>query len=159
VCHAGENVLQAWRLTGDEYSKRPGDKPWISEMYGYVFSAAKHNMWHQIDRLSMLYPDYRPSAPPRLLHYGLTHSVKTKSGKWSFDKHWYTNFDPYKCPPWNLVKNSKGGMFYHPPSPQDLLSKVRSVFYPKECFPTLTFPERLHEASTLGLLAVNERLG
>lgn len=122
----GRGLLQAWRLTGDEYAKKPGDKPWISEMYGYVFSAAKHNMWHQIDRLSMVYPDYAPIVPPKLLHYGLTHKVKTKnSGTWAFDKHWYSNFNPYKCPPWKLDKDSKGGMFYHPPSPSDLVRRVR----------------------------------
>jgi len=25
-------------------------------MYGYVFAAAKHNMWHRIDPYAMIYP-------------------------------------------------------------------------------------------------------
>ena len=25
-------VLQAWNLTGDAFTKGPGEKPWISEM-------------------------------------------------------------------------------------------------------------------------------
>ena len=53
---------QAWRLTGDVYSKKPGDKPWISEMYGYSFGAAKAGVWHKYDEESMLYPGYMPSG-------------------------------------------------------------------------------------------------
>jgi hypothetical protein len=52
--------VQAWRLTGDVYSTKPGDKPWISEMYGYSFGAAKRNVWHHYDEESMLYPGYMP---------------------------------------------------------------------------------------------------
>lgn len=54
--------VQAWRLTGDVYSKKPGDKPWISEMYGYSFGAAKAGVWHKYDEESMLYPGYLPSG-------------------------------------------------------------------------------------------------
>ena len=38
---------QAWRLSGDAYAVHPGDKPWISEMYGYSFGAAKADVWHK----------------------------------------------------------------------------------------------------------------
>jgi hypothetical protein len=54
--------LQAWRLTGDVYSKKRGDKPWISEMYGYSFGAAKAGVWHKYDEESMLYPSYMPNG-------------------------------------------------------------------------------------------------
>jgi peptidyl serine alpha-galactosyltransferase len=91
-------------------------------MYGYVFAAAKHNMWHKIDHTSMIYPDYTPSTPPRLLHYGLTHKVATTTGNFAFDKHWHIDFDAMQCPPWGaLDKDSKGGLFQHPPSPRTLL--------------------------------------
>lgn len=53
-------ALQAWHLTGDVYSKKPGDKPWISEMYGYSFGAAKAGVWHKSEVESMLYPGYQP---------------------------------------------------------------------------------------------------
>ena len=36
----------AWKLSGDIFTKKPGDKPWIAEMYGYSFAAARANIWH-----------------------------------------------------------------------------------------------------------------
>ena len=36
----------AWKLSGDVYTKKPGDKPWIAEMYGYSYAAARANIWH-----------------------------------------------------------------------------------------------------------------
>lgn len=51
---------QAYRLTGDAYAVHPGDKAWISEMYGYAFGAANNNVWHKWDGFSMLYPGYEP---------------------------------------------------------------------------------------------------
>jgi hypothetical protein len=112
--------MQAWRLSGDVYAVHPGDKPWISEMYGYIFSAAKHNMWHQILRTAMLYPGYYPRTVPQLLHYGLTHTVNTTKGKFSFDKHWHFDFNPMQCPPWVHLKGRDGGVFERAPSPADL---------------------------------------
>lgn len=40
---------QAWRLSGDQYVEK-GGKPWISEMYGYVYAAAKMDVWHKASR-------------------------------------------------------------------------------------------------------------
>jgi len=51
---------QAWNLTGDVFSTHPGDKPWISEMYGYSFGAAKANVWHKYHTTAMIYPGYQP---------------------------------------------------------------------------------------------------
>jgi hypothetical protein len=51
---------QAYRLSGDVYAIHPGDRPWISEMYGYAFGAANHNVWHKWDTFSMIYPGYEP---------------------------------------------------------------------------------------------------
>ena len=48
----------AWTLTGDSYSTHPGDKPWISEMYGYSYACAKANVWHICHHSAMLYPGY-----------------------------------------------------------------------------------------------------
>jgi hypothetical protein len=39
--------VQAWRLSGDQYVEK-GGKPWISEMYGYVYAAAKMDVWHKV---------------------------------------------------------------------------------------------------------------
>ena len=36
----------AWTLSGDVFTKQPGDKPWIAEMYGYSYAAAKADVWH-----------------------------------------------------------------------------------------------------------------
>lgn len=73
-----------------------GGKPWISEMYGYAFAAAKSNVWHRWDKRTMQYPTYLPvDGIPKLMHYGLLFEV----GNYSFDKHWHYDFDVTKCPP------------------------------------------------------------
>jgi hypothetical protein len=57
------------------------------------------------------------AAPPRLLHYGLHWTIK----EWEFDKHWYYDFDIYKCPPWDLSpKRPMAGLFPIPPHPSKL---------------------------------------
>lgn len=60
ACPCG--CFQAWHLSGDVYATHPGDKPWISEMYGYSFGAAKADVWHKWDATSMLYPSYVPAG-------------------------------------------------------------------------------------------------
>ena len=50
--------MQAWNLTGDSFTHNPGDKPWISEMYGYAFGTASADVWHNVDYEAMLYPGY-----------------------------------------------------------------------------------------------------
>jgi hypothetical protein len=62
---AAPRAPQAWHLSGDFYSKKKGDKPWISEMYGYVFGAAKLGIRHRWDEQSMIYPGYRPTGGGR----------------------------------------------------------------------------------------------
>ena len=123
-------LLQAWELSGDAYSKNPGDKPWISEMYGYSFACATADVWHTCPKGMMLYPGYEVTGmwilisffsqwsmqnlmaaspfslyllfaeEPYVLHYGLLWNVADSD--YQFDKHWYYGFDPFKCPPWNL---------------------------------------------------------
>lgn len=53
---------QAWNLTGDAFTHNPGEKPWISEMYGYSFGCSAADVWHKTDHSSMLYPGYSPSS-------------------------------------------------------------------------------------------------
>ena len=50
----------AWKLSGDVFTKKPGDKPWIAEMYGYSYAAARANIWHHTDnRCQILRPSRR----------------------------------------------------------------------------------------------------
>ncbi|EFJ40854.1 hypothetical protein VOLCADRAFT_121680 [Volvox carteri f. nagariensis] len=116
----GRRADQAYRLSGDVYAVNPGDRPWISEMYGYAFGAANHNVWHKWDTFSMIYPGYEPrEGIPKLMHYGLLFEV----GKnYSFDKHWHYDFDVTKCPPWDLKdpKRRSQGIFPEPPRPSSL---------------------------------------
>jgi hypothetical protein len=79
---------EAWRLAGDFYATKRGDRPWISEMYGYSFAAAKLGLRHCWDEESMIYPGYTPAGVPRVLHYGLLWHLDYEGGRWSFDKHW-----------------------------------------------------------------------
>lgn len=106
----------AWELSGDAYSTHKGDKPWISEMYGYSFGAAKAGVWHVTDNNAMLYPGYDVLEEPMVLHYGLLWNVEGTD--YSFDKHWHYGFDPLACPPWDLNKRKPTrGLFPHPPAP------------------------------------------
>lgn len=121
--------VQAWHLSGDVYSTAAGMKPWISEMYGYSFAAAKHDMWHTIDRVSMLYPGYLPNTPPRLIHYGLNFSIESSEGTYVFDKHWHYHFKPFECQVSAGGTATEGGLFPMLPSTSSLLSPlVRAAF-------------------------------
>jgi peptidyl serine alpha-galactosyltransferase len=97
-------------------------KPWISEMYGYAFAAAKHNMWHQVDHTSMYVPTISTvRAAPKLLHINDEIFVGLADGReFSFDKRRHMNFNFDKCPPWNMSSESIEGLFQHPPSVKDL---------------------------------------
>lgn len=128
ACSKADVFAQAWHLSGDVYSTRAGMKPWISEMYGYSFAAAKHDMWHTIDRVSMMYPGYLPSTPPRLIHYGLNFSIESREGEYSFDKHWHYHFNPFSCQV-STGTASEGGLFPMLPSVSSLTSPlVRDTF-------------------------------
>ncbi|KAL4426165.1 hypothetical protein ABPG77_007447 [Micractinium sp. CCAP 211/92] len=109
----------AWELTGDAYSTHKGDRPWISEMYGYSYGCATADVWHTVHHTAMLYPGYEVAEPPHVLHYGLLWRVPNTD--YSFDKHWHYQFDPLSCPPWNIGTNpreSRKGLFAHPPHPR-----------------------------------------
>ncbi|KAK9905110.1 hypothetical protein WJX75_009783 [Coccomyxa subellipsoidea] len=123
---------EAWNTSGDAYTKHPGEKPWIAEMYGYSFGAAAADVWHKTDYTAMLYPSYMPytlADVPNVLHYGLLFEIKEAG--YSFDKHWYANFDALQCPPWEDVASSgalpKKGLFPFPPHPSTLTSKGEAL--------------------------------
>lgn len=62
--------VQAWELTGEQGLKQ-GDKPWISEMFGYSFAAARLDIWHNSSYEIMLYPGYTPTGACFLITCGL----------------------------------------------------------------------------------------
>lgn len=111
---------EAYHLTGDAYAKKPGQKAWISEMYGYSYGAAKADVWHKWDNTSMIYPGYQPEAIPRLLHYGLDYTIELANGTYEYDKHWHYHFNVSQCPPWELTQKPTGGIFQAPPHPREL---------------------------------------
>lgn len=118
----------AWELTGDQYSTHKGDKPWISEMYGYSYAASKADVWHTVHHSAMIYPAYEAKEQPMVLHYGLKYRVA--GTKYQFDKHWHYDFDALKCPPWNLTVSrgpEKGGLFPHPPHPNEIKTQGFSL--------------------------------
>ena len=72
----------------------------------------------------MLYPGYLPlgiSEAPKVLHYGIQFDIAEPA--FSFDKHWYQEFDPLACPPWTKVQCTTAGhpkalgaaLYRHPP--------------------------------------------
>ena len=58
-------VVQAWNLTGDAFTKNPGDKPWISEMYGYSYGTAAADVWHKVIQSAHMYPGYFTTGASR----------------------------------------------------------------------------------------------
>ncbi|PSC69020.1 peptidyl serine alpha-galactosyltransferase [Micractinium conductrix] len=119
----------AWNLTGDVYAHED-EPPWIAEMYGYSFGAAKTDVWHIADRTFQLYPGYEVGpehvqSPPKVLHYGILWNVTRGAvpEDFQFDKHWFEQFDALSCPPWQLSQDphrSTQGLFPHPPPPSQL---------------------------------------
>ncbi|KAI8477379.1 MAG: hypothetical protein J3K34DRAFT_398045 [Monoraphidium minutum] len=108
---------QAWKYAGDALAKHKGDKPWLAEMYGYAFAAAKADVWHRADSATMLYPGVAPQGVPHILHYGVQWKVSDVKGKeYAFDKKDYNSFDFSRCPPWDAnVKVPTAGLMPPPP--------------------------------------------
>lgn len=119
---AVRNDPTAWNTTGDSYSVNPGDKPWISEMYGYSYACSAADVWHKVDFSAMLYPAYFSATPPKVLHYGLIYTVSNTN--YTFDKHWHYDFDATACPPWDMsTDHPKRGLFPHPPRASSFITK------------------------------------
>eukprot|EP00210_Caulerpa_lentillifera_P003719 g3552.t1 len=118
----------AWKLTGDVYAKQ-GERPWISEMYGYIYAATVAGIRHKLEPTVQMYPGYAVKDIPLIVHYGLNHTL----GDFWFDKHVHMNFDTTKCPPWDLSFNRPqemdGGLFPHPPLPHEVKSKDARKMY------------------------------
>lgn len=115
--------LEVWSRMGDSYVTKEFPRPWISEMYGYVFGAARAGVDHTVNRDMMLYPTYVPDGEPYILHYGL----EVKIGKtYVYDKHHHTTADMLACP----VK-----FFAQPPSVAEAIAEMfpeRRGIPPKE---------------------------
>ena len=112
----------AWNLTGDTKIKQ-GQKAWISEMYGYVFAAAKVGIRHKVESAVQYYPGYPVKDIPVIVHYGLRNEV----GKYVFSKHEHFDFESLRCPPWNMSANRKTaediGLLLHPPYPKSSITE------------------------------------
>jgi hypothetical protein len=50
--------MQAAFLVIDGAVSKPGERAWISEMYGFSFACAKADVWHRAHHSAMLYPGY-----------------------------------------------------------------------------------------------------
>ena len=83
--------------TGDDYVEY-GEPPWISEMYGYVFSTSEQRIDTTLLSGRVQYTDSPVAAmPPRgphIIHYGLHCHVNS----YHFTKYDYANFDIGSCP-------------------------------------------------------------
>jgi len=82
-----------WPRMGDEYVTDANPRPWIAEMYGFVFAVAACDVEMRTDNTVMLYPSYEPQTEPAILHYGLRFGYDG----WSFDKH-DVKQDLLQCP-------------------------------------------------------------
>jgi len=124
--HFTEKVREhppCWNMTGDAYVSLANPKPWISEMYGFVFGCASVDLKVREDGEHMLYPGYVPwsdaSADPAVLHYGLKFHV----GEWKYDKHDWAHQDMMGC------SATRPGLLFPPPPKLESLQGTR--FYPK----------------------------
>lgn len=106
-------------------------RPWLSAVTAAEAEAANARC---AQPAQLAQPNSNPRTPPpagvpRVLHYGLLYSVVSTKGKWTWDKHWFHEFDVHKCPPWDLeVEHPQEGLFPHPPLPGELLPHVSSLY-------------------------------
>lgn len=81
-------VWYPYRGTGDVYVSAESRRPWISEMYGFVFGAAISGLSFNIMRSTQLYAGMVPwdeaSADPFIVHYG----IKLAYENYDWDKHY-----------------------------------------------------------------------
>ena len=125
----------AWHTSGDVYTEKAGrGRPWIAEMYGWVFAAARGGLHHQVDPHTQMYPGYPADVAPRILHYGILWEIGKTGFMW--DKHWFRDFDPLKCPPWENQpwegafgqdNVPKSGLFPKPPSPKEFKTTGKAL--------------------------------
>ena len=76
-----------FRGTGDVFITKENPRPWISEMYGYVFGTAVAGLRHNVQHSTQLYAGMAPwdeaSYDPFLIHYGILIEIDD----WKWDKH------------------------------------------------------------------------
>ena len=96
-------VWWPFKGTGDVFITEAYPRPWISEMYGYVFGTAVAGLRHNVVHSCQLYAGMAPwddaSFDPFLIHYGIRIEIpeasaggREKSGvnarpAWAWDKH------------------------------------------------------------------------
>ena len=82
-----ERVHWPFRGTGDVFITKEYPRPWISEMYGYVFGTAVAGLRHNVQHSTQLYAGMSPwdeaSYDPFLVHYGILVEIDD----WKWDKH------------------------------------------------------------------------
>jgi len=91
-------VWYPYRGTGDAYVTAEHPRPWISEMYGFIFGAAVSGVSFNVMPSTQLYAGMAPwdeaSADPYIVHYG----IKLAHGKYEWDKHdSYGNVERMSC--------------------------------------------------------------
>ena len=96
-------VWWPYKGTGDEFITKKAPRPWISEMYGYVFGVASAGLSHNVNNDVQMYAGSKPwnakSANSFVIHYGLKMS---KGTEYEWDKHFEyakseTEKDKLKC--------------------------------------------------------------
>ena len=97
-----KRVWWPFKGTGDVFITETNPRPWISEMYGYVFGAAVAGLRHNVVHSCQLYAGMAPwddaSFDPFLIHYGIrieipevsaggSPSGEARRPAWAWDKH------------------------------------------------------------------------
>ena len=98
-----KRVWWPFKGTGDVFITEANPRPWISEMYRYVFGAAVAGLRHNVVHSCQLYAGMAPwdddSFDPFLIHYGIRIEIPDPSGSaserkdrnekslWAWDKH------------------------------------------------------------------------
>ena len=89
-----KRVWWPFKGTGDVFITEANPRPWISEMYGYVFGSAVAGLRHNVVHSCQLYGGMAPwddeSFDPFLIHYGILIEIPdavTKQTAWAWDKH------------------------------------------------------------------------
>eukprot|EP00798_Chlamydomonas_sp_ICE-L_P009971 gene9972-7848_t len=141
----------AYKYSGDVYAVHPGDKPWISEMYGYAFGAAKANAYKYSGDVYAVHPGDKPwisemygyafgaakadvwhkwdttsmiypAYEPHAMPKLMHYGLRFEVEQYKFDKHAHFGFDALACPPWDMT-NQKSGIMKQAPRVAELTRK------------------------------------
>ena len=98
-----KRVWWPYNGTGDSFITQKAPRPWISEMYGYVFGVASAGLSHNVNNDVQMYAGSKPwnekSANSFVIHYGL---MMRQGTSYEWDKHFEyakseTEKDKLKC--------------------------------------------------------------